>query len=137
MKLLFISKPTLLPVLWLTIILGLLIAGCAGSQTNTAPATTQAYINALVSKDATMLTSLSCAAWEADAKTELDSFGAVTARLEDLSCKEAGKDGNFTLVACTGKIIANYNGEDQTINLADRTYKMVQEGGDWRMCGYR
>ena len=84
-----------------------------------------------------MLTSLSCAAWEADAKTELNSFGAVTARLEDLSCNEAGKDGNFTLVACTGKIIANYNGEDQTINLADRTYKMVQEGGDWRMCGYR
>jgi hypothetical protein len=137
MKLLFISKPILLPALWLTIIFGVLIAGCAGSQTNTAPTTTQAYINALVSKDATMLTSLSCAAWEADAKTELDSFGAVTARLEDLSCKEAGKDGNFTLVACTGKIIANYNGEDQTINLADRTYKMVQEGGDWRMCGYR
>jgi hypothetical protein len=137
MKLLFNSKPTLLPVLWINILLGLLIAGCAGSQTNTAPATTQAYINALVSKDATMLTSLSCAAWEADAKTELDSFGAVTARLEDLSCKETGKDGNFTLVACTGKIIANYNGEDQTINLADRTYKMVQEGGDWRMCGYR
>jgi hypothetical protein len=136
MKLLFNLKPWLLSVLWVNIFLGLLLAGCAASQT-TAPTTTQAYINALVSKDATMLTSLSCAAWEADAKTELDSFGAVTARLEDLSCKEAGKDGNFTLVTCTGKIIANYNGEDQTINLADRTYKMVQEGGDWRMCGYR
>jgi len=137
MKLLFHFKPYLLPILWLNIILGLLLAGCAGSQTNNAPTTAQAYIKALVAKDATMLTSLSCAAWEADAKTELDSFGAVTARLEDLSCKEAGKDGNFILVACTGKIIANYNGEDQTINLADRTYKMIQEGGDWRMCGYR
>jgi len=137
MKLLFNLKPGLLPVLWLNITLGLILAGCAGSQTNAAPTTTQAYIKALVSKDATQLTSLSCAAWEADAKTELDSFGAVIARLEDLSCKEAGKDGNSTLVACTGKIIANYNGEDQTINLADRTYKLILEGGDWRMCGYR
>jgi len=137
MKLSFNLKPCLLPIFWVNMVLGLLLAGCAGSQTTSAPTTTQAYIKALVSKDATMLTSLSCAAWEADAKTELDSFGAVTARLEDLSCNDAGKDGNFTLVACRGKIIANYNGEDQTINLADRTYKLIQEGGDWRMCGYR
>jgi hypothetical protein len=137
MKLVLDLKPILLRVLWLNIILGLLLAGCTSSQTNSAPATTEAYIHALVSKDATMLTSLSCAAWEADAKTELDSFGAVAARLEGLSCKDAGKDGNFTLVTCAGKIIANYNGEDQTINLADRTYKMIQEGGDWRMCGYQ
>lgn len=137
MKLSLTLSPRLLPVLLLSITLHLILAGCTGKQTGAAPDTAQAYIKALVSKDATQLTSLSCAAWEADAKTELDSFGAVTARLEDLSCKEAGKDGNYTLVACTGKIIANYNGEDQTINLADRTYQMSQEGGDWRMCGYR
>lgn len=128
-------SPWLFTILISTLFL-FILAGCASKQTSAAY-TTQAYINALVSKDATMLSNLSCAAWEADAKTELDSFGAVTARLADLSCKEAGKDGNFTLVACTGKIIANYNGEDQTINLADRTYKVIQEGGNWRMCGYR
>jgi len=137
MKLMPLSIPRWLVTILISNAFLFILAGCSGSQTNAAPTTTQAYIKALVSKDATQLTSLSCAAWEADAKTELDSFGAVTARLEDLSCKEAGKDGNSILVACTGKIIANYNGEDQTINLEDRTYKLVQEGGDWRMCGYR
>jgi hypothetical protein len=136
MELLLTLRPRLLHMFLLSISLLLMLAGCASKQSS-ASATTQAYINALVSKDATMLTNLSCAAWEADARTELDSFGAVTTRLENLSCKETGKDGNYTLVSCTGKIIANYNGEDQAINLADRTYKMSREGGDWRMCGYK
>jgi hypothetical protein len=133
---LYTLRRCLLTTFLISLLLPLILSGCASKQTGAAY-TTQAYINALVSKDATKLTNLSCAAWEADAKTELDSFGAVTARLEDLSCKDASKDGNYTLVACTGKIIANYNGEDQAINLADRTYKMSQEGGDWRMCGYK
>ena len=137
MRLLLPLRPRLSAVLLLSISLHLILAGCAGKQAGSASDTAQAYIQALVSKDATKLTNLSCAAWEADAKTELDSFGAVTTRLEDLSCKEAGKDGNYTLVSCTGRIIANYNGEDQAINLADRTYKMLQEVGDWRMCGYQ
>ena len=90
-----------------------------------------------MAKDANRLANLSCAAWEAEAKNELDSFGAVSARLEEPSCQISGEDGEYTLVSCTGKIIADYNGENLEINLGDRTYKAINEGGDWRMCGYR
>ncbi len=95
------------------------------------------YYQALVAKDSNQLANASCTAWEADGKTELESFGAVEVSLSDLSCQEDGKDGDFTLVSCSGKISANYNGEILEINLADHTYMTIQEGGDWRMCGYK
>jgi hypothetical protein len=57
--------------------------------------------------------------------------------LEGLSCQDAGNADNATLVSCTGKIKASYNGENQELDLSSRTYRAVQEGGDWRMCGYK
>jgi hypothetical protein len=115
----------------------LLLAACSGGQSSGPAAAVEAYLNALVSKDSDAVTNGSCAAWEAQARVEYDSFAAVTARLENLACQEGGKSGDFTLVTCTGQIIANYNGEDQAIDLSARTYQTVQEGGDWRMCGYQ
>ena len=97
----------------------------------------QAYLQALVNKDTERVASLSCADWEADARTELESFTAVSVALQDLDCKETGVDGEIALVSCTGKITANYGNEVLEINLADRTYQAVYEDGDWRMCGYR
>ncbi len=97
----------------------------------------KAYYEALAAKDASRLANASCAAWEADAKTELESFGAVQISLGEVSCQESGHDGEFTLVSCSGKISADYNGEILEIDLADHTYKAIQEGGDWRMCGYK
>ena len=120
-------------------ILFLLIAtGCTNSRdTSNAVGAIEAYNQALVAKNADQLSTLSCAAWEADAKNELDSFSAVTAMLNDMKCEESGQDGDTTLVSCTGEITANYGNEVLTINLADRTYQAVYEGGEWRMCGYR
>jgi hypothetical protein len=111
------------------------LAACANDS---GPANAvQAYYQALAAKDSNQLSNASCAAWEADGKTELESFGAVEVSLSDLSCQENGKDGDFTLVSCSGKISANYNGEILEINLSNHTYKAIQEGGDWRMCGYK
>jgi len=58
---------------------------------------------------------------------EVDSFAAVTAKLDGLACKEIGKSGAFTLVSCQGKIVTTYNNENQEINLAARNYQAVQE----------
>jgi hypothetical protein len=111
------------------------LSACSGSS---GPANAvKAYYKALVAKDSSQLANASCAAWEADGRTELESFGAVQVTMSDLSCQENGKDGDFTLVSCSGKISANYNGEVLEINLADHIYKTIQEGGDWRMCGYK
>ncbi len=78
-----------------------------------------------------------CAQWESQAKLEFDSFAAVKVALEGPGCSETGQDGSVSLVNCSGKIIASYGEEDLIIDLAERTYQVVNEGGEWRMCGYR
>lgn len=117
----------------------LILAGCSGGgqSGSGAAGAVEAYNQALVAKDAERLSTLSCADWEQDARTELESFGAVKTTLEDMRCQESGTEGDFTLVTCSGKISADYNGEILEIDLADHTYQVKMEGGDWRMCGYR
>jgi hypothetical protein len=95
------------------------------------------YLNALVSADAAALSSVSCADWEEQALLELDSFQAVAPELQDAVCTSAGADGTTMLVACTGKIVMTYNGENQELDLANRTYQVVQENGTWLVCGVR
>jgi hypothetical protein len=116
----------------------LLLAACGTSGNDSAPAkAVEDYLTALVEKDADRLSTLSCAAWEEDALIELDSFQAVTTRLEGLACEQTGTDGDTALVLCNGKIIASYNDEDQELDLSVRTYQVTQEGGDWVVCGVR
>lgn len=125
-------------LLWLAIpmiVLGL--AGCAGSSSDAAAAAVENYLDALVSKDAVRLVNASCAAWEADANLELDSLAAVTVNLRDMDCQVSGQDGEVTLVSCTGAMVANYEGEDQELLLSDRVYQVIEEAGEWRMCGYQ
>jgi hypothetical protein len=121
----------LLSVLFLS-----LAAGCS-SQQNGAAQAVENYLKAMVAKDNTQISSYACADWESQAQVEADSFAGVSAQTQDLACKVSGQDGNVTLVACTGKIVMSYNGENQELDLSARTYKAVQEGGDWRMCGYQ
>ena len=113
----------------------LFLSACASGSANAPAKAVEDYLNALVAKDSDRLTTLSCGDWEDDALLEFDSFQAVTPRLEDMSCKQTGTDGDTALVNCTGKIIATYNDEDQELDLSVRTYEVVQEGGDWLVCG--
>jgi hypothetical protein len=124
--------------LWLGIlVIVLAAAGCSGSSSDAAAAAIENYLDALVSKDAPRLVNASCAAWEVDANLELDSLAAVTVNLRDMDCQVSGQDGEVTLVSCTGALVANYEGEDQELLLSDRVYQVIQEGGEWRMCGYQ
>jgi hypothetical protein len=113
----------------------LALAAC-GNQDAPAQAV-EGYVQALVDKDTDSLVNYSCAAWEEDAMTELDSFGAVSATLEDAGCQSTGEDGDATLVTCTGSIVATYNDEQREITLDRQTYRVVYEGGEWRVCGYQ
>jgi len=126
------------PAVILLGMLGLLLCSCGTAVASTAPAATvQAYIQALIGKDKNHLSALSCADWEPTALQEMDSFQAVKTRLEGLSCKVSGTDGATTLVKCQGKIVATYNGEDQPLDLSVRTYQVVQQGGEFVVCGFR
>ncbi|TLN21726.1 hypothetical protein FDZ74_04880 [bacterium] len=122
-------------LLTLAVLLAVL-AACSGGQGDAA-ATVEAYLQALVAKQSDQLSTLSCADWESSALTELDAFQNVEAQLVDLSCAESGKDGDATLVTCSGKITASYNGELQEFPLDERIYQLVDEGGELRVCGYR
>lgn len=114
------------------------LVACDTSNTNDAPAkAVEDYLTALVEKDADRLSTLVCGEWEDEALIELDSFQAVSTRLEGLACEQTGTDGDTALVLCNGKIIATYTNEDQEIDLSTRTYQVTQEGGDWLVCGVR
>jgi hypothetical protein len=124
------------PSLLLVFIIVMLLSAC-GKTTNPAVKAVEGYLHALVNKDATSLSSLSCADWEANALLELDALQAVTTRLDGLTCAVTGTSGTTTDITCQGKIIATYNNEDQQLDLSVRTYQVVQQGGEYLVCGYK
>ncbi len=121
---------TLIPAL----ILMLTLAACAGSSTAPADAVA-AYWQAMVAKDAAQLSSLSCAAYEAQSLITMESFGAFEPELSDLVCEVVEASGETASVSCAGTIEVSYGAEILTIDLSDHNYIAVMEGGDWRMCG--
>ncbi|MDH5505960.1 MAG: hypothetical protein OEZ02_01930 [Anaerolineae bacterium] len=126
-----------LPTMLLAAALAALALVSCGSGGDDAPQAVEGYIHALVAKDGDAMLNLSCADWEAGALTELQSFDAVAVRLEGLSCQASGSQGDATVIACQGTIFASYQGEDRPLSLSAKDYLAKQEGGEWRMCGYR
>jgi hypothetical protein len=117
----------------------LLLTACAAGQgANTSPAAKalENYLRALVDKDEARLVSLACPDWELDALLEYDSFQAVRTELSDLTCRETGSADGAVQVNCQGQILATYSEEVQEFDLGSRTYRMVQSGADWQVCGY-
>lgn len=127
--------PSKLTILMLT--LGILLSACGASSSGGATTAVEGYITALASKDQATLISNSCADWEDDALLELDSFALVEVTVEDMSCTESGTDGDKTLVDCQGKFQMSYGGEPQELDLSARTYEVIEQSGDWLVCGVR
>jgi hypothetical protein len=94
------------------------------------------YLNALVDKDEDTLVRLTCADWEMDALLEYDAFGGVETRLDGLSCQQVETGDGTATVVCQGAIAASYGEEIQEFDLSGRSYQMVEQGGDWLVCGY-
>lgn len=112
----------------------MLLAGCA--EESTASDAIADYLKAQVGGDADQLVKLACPAYEADARADAASFKSVDASIEDLKCSSAGKDGDYTLVECTGTIVIQYRGEDpRSQSLPAVTYRAIEQDGDWKMCG--
>ena len=117
-------------------LLAFMIVTCQKSTGDDASGVVKDYFEALVAKDANQAIHLSCSEWEDQAQIDADTFAINPATADNVQCKTAGEDGDDILVSCTGKLVLDYNGEKQEIDLAARTYRVVQEGGEWRMCGY-
>jgi hypothetical protein len=125
----------LIPLIFFSLTI-LLLSACSG-QADSATTAVQAYLDGLVNKDADQVINVSCLDWENDAQAEIDAFITVDAILEDVTCQESGSEGDFTLVTCTGNIVFSYGDENQYLGLEGQTYLTLQEGGEWRMCGYK
>ena len=124
-------------ILVLASVPALLIAACGTKSADLAARAVEDYLSALVNKNYNHFSTLSCADWGSNAMLEYDSFQAVTTQLENLNCAVTGIEGTTTSVICQGKIIATYNGEDQEFDLSVRTYQVVQQGGEYLVCGYK
>ncbi len=113
----------------------LILAGCA--QQDSPVQAVESYLNYRVVSDESKLLSVSCTDWENDARVEAASFQSMNAKLDGMSCGQAGTDGSFTVVACTGKIVTTYAGETRSRELAGKNFKTIQEDGHWKVCGYQ
>ena len=119
----------------LVIIVCLGLTACGDSKSEAAKAV-EGFYQALVERDENRYINYTCADYEADAFLEYDSFQGVAVELDGLSCDQTGEDGDMALVECAGKIVATYNNEKQDFPIEGRVHRVVNEGGDWRVCGY-
>jgi len=138
MKGLYSMKYWLQYLIPLALLVTLILAACSsGNGAQDAAAVVEEYLQAQVNKDANGMVNLSCSAWEEGALLEYESLAALTVSLEDMACQVKAQDEQSAQVACDGKMAFNYGTEVLEVSLADKTYRVVFEGGDWRMCGYQ
>jgi len=123
--------------LFLILSLTLILAACGGSDSSGAVTAVENYLNALANKDQATLLSNSCADWEETALIELDSFQLVEVTVDGMSCQASGADGDTTLVDCSGQFNMSYNGEPQSLDLSTYTFEVVNDSGNWLVCGER
>jgi hypothetical protein len=117
------------------VLMMIVLAGC---QTGGSPSqTVEDYLQAVVDGDWTQAVNLSCTSWEEGARTEANSFESIEAWLEDVSCSAEEEEPDTQAVSCQGVIVATYGAEDRQLTLEGRVYRIVLEGGEWRMCGYQ
>ncbi len=96
------------------------------------------YLTAMVKNDTANLAGLVCPDYESAAKTEFDSFGAISdAVLDGMDCASGDASGDTAAVTCKGTINFTYNGENDSQPLEGNTYSTQKVEGEWKMCGYQ
>ena len=138
MKGLYSMKYRLQYLIPLALLAPLILAACSsGNGAQDAAVVVEEYLQAQVNKDANGMVNLSCSAWEEGALLEYESLAALTVSLEDMACQVEAQDEQSAQVTCDGKMVFNYGTEVLEVPLADKAYRVVFEGGEWRMCGYQ
>jgi hypothetical protein len=93
------------------------------------------YLTAVAASDDVRAVNLSCTEWEGQARMDADSFMNVQTTIEEMHCEVISQTQTTAEVHCVGRIVADYQGENQTIDLSLQTYRLIVEDGVWRFCG--
>lgn len=120
----------------LVILLLALLAACGGNAQDVPGRAVETYLQAITEGNEERIATVSCADWEETARGEVAAFVGVKARLEGVQCTARSATGDEAVVDCQGKIVATYNNEDSDFPLEGRSYRVIQEAGEWRVCGY-
>lgn len=118
----------------MAILLVAILSAC-GSVKDPAAQAVEQYLAAMVAGNSDQIVSYACKTYEEQARQDVDSFAGVKASLDKASCQKSGTSVDATLVTCQGKIQATYGNENQSFDLSGQTYQVIQEGGEWRVCG--
>jgi hypothetical protein len=125
-----------LTLVMLLTVLAVIVVACNSAPSETPVSGVENYLKAMTAADEAALLTRTCKAQEGDVSGVADSMRSMNATIEGLSCRDAGTDGDYTIVACTGNLITNYAGETTRRDLGARWFRMIQEDGAWKMCGY-
>jgi len=115
----------------------LFLAGCGNQEQANAADAVENYIIALAEKNKNQVVALSCKEWEESATLEVDALLSVEAAVSELNCEIVAEDASGTQVVCSGSLDLTYNDEIRAIDLSRRTYTVMQEDGQWRICSYK
>lgn len=129
-------KIKLLPILIIVIAFLFLLTSCSAGSSDNAGSAVVKYFQAIVDGDEDRIATLSCADWEASARADVAAFVGVKARLENVACKPLSETSDEAIVECSGSIIATYNNEDSSFELKGKQLKVVNQSGQWLVCGY-
>ncbi len=113
----------------------LALSGCASTQKDPAVQSVQNYLKALAAGDSTGIINYTCKEYEDQTRLDVDSFAGVKTTLKDVSCQKTGTSGNQVTVKCQGSIDATYGNEVQHFDLSRQSYTVVQQQGEWLVCG--
>jgi maltodextrin utilization protein YvdJ len=119
--------------------ISLLIFLFLGACDTASPAaqTVEAYLEAMTGKDIDRVAVLVCPEFEDQAIMDVDAFQLVSPTLQDVQCTETEQSDGVATVQCSGKIVTTYNNETSDIDLSERTFQVINERGDWFVCGFR
>lgn len=113
------------------------LVACSAQKSNGAEGVVEEYFQAIVNGDEDRIATLSCAEWESSARADVAAFYGVKARLEGVTCAQVETaPGDSVVIECSGAIIATYNNEDASFELAGKQFKVIDQGGEWLVCGY-
>jgi len=127
------TKILLLAIIWLT--LGLILIGCSGDQA-LAVESVETFFQAILEKDEALFRSAVCSDYASIAMMDFTSFAIVDTRIDNFSCEAEGEVDGQVSVRCQGNLQANFGNEMRSFDLSSRIYQVVQENGQWLVCGH-